>query len=114
MLDKAATFTFKVPEGHPEQGKKIEKAFDYKECQTLAEAQQVMTEKEWSLLDMVNDALKQNARSNAYQNALAPYRPSDVTPDDIKARMIRDYIRLGIPEETAKAQVESLLANIAK
>jgi hypothetical protein len=110
METKVASFTFKVPEGHPEQGKKIEKAFDYKLCNTLDEAQNVMTEKEWSLLDMVNDTLKANARSNAYQAALLPYRPSEVSADDIKERMIRDYIRLGIPEDTARKQVEALLA----
>jgi hypothetical protein len=41
---------------------------------------------------------------------LLPYRPSEVTPDEIKERMIRDYIRLGIPEDTARKQVEALLS----
>jgi hypothetical protein len=59
---------------------------------------------------MVNDNLKANARSNAYQAALLPYRPSEVSAEDIKERMIRDYIRLGIPEDTARKQVEALLA----
>jgi hypothetical protein len=54
--------------------------------------------------------LKANARSNAYQAALLPYRPSEVTPDEIKERMVRDYIRLGVPEDAARKQVDSLLA----
>lgn len=68
-----------------------------------------MTDKKLSLLEMVNDKLKANARSNAYQAALLPYRPSEVSPEDIKERMVRDYIRLGVPEAMARAQVEALL-----
>ena len=83
-------------------------------CDNENEAQNVVTEKKWSLVGMVNDILKANARSNAYQAALLPYRPSEVSPEDIKERMIRDYIRLGIPEDTARKQVEALLAaNVA-
>ena len=110
MLTKVGKFTFAVPEGHPQAGEKVEKPFDYKECEDDTEAQSAMAEKKWSLKTMVNDVLKANARSNAYQAALLPYRPSEVTPDEIKERMIRDYIRLGIPEDTARKQVEALLA----
>ena len=110
MKQLAAKFTFKVPEGHAEVGKKVEKSFDYQECENEQEAQEVMKKKEWKLVDMVNEALKANARSNAYQSALLPYKPSEVSPEDIKERMIRDYIRLGIPEDTARKQVEALLA----
>jgi hypothetical protein len=103
-------FTFKVPDGHPQAGEKVEKTFEYQECTSDAEAQKILEEKKWSLLEMVNDTLKANARSSAYQAALLPYRPSEVSPEDIKERMIRDFIRLGFPEDTARAQVESLLA----
>ncbi len=110
MEFKVGKFTFAIPEGHPEAGKKIEKAFDYRQCENDAEAQEVMTEKSWKLFDLVNDNLKQNARSTAYQAATLPYRASDVPAEDIKERMIRDFIRLGVSEEAARAQVESLLA----
>ena len=110
MKSLVGKFSFAVPDGHPQAGEKIEKAFDYKQVENIDEANSVMTEKKWSLVDMVNDNLKANARSNAYQAALLPYRPSEVTPEDIKERMIRDYIRLGIPEDTARKQVEALLA----
>jgi hypothetical protein len=76
----------------------------------LEEASAVIADKKWNVVDMVNDVIKANARSNAYQAALLPYRPSEVTPDEIKERMIRDYIRLGISEDTARKQVEALLA----
>jgi hypothetical protein len=109
MKNEIGKFTFKVPEGHEDAGKKIEKAFEFKVCDTLSEATEVMTDKKWSLLDMVNETLKANARSNAYQSALLPYRPSEVSQDDIVERMVRDYIRIGVSEETARKQVAALL-----
>lgn len=110
MKQDVGKFSFKIPEGHPETGKKIEKAFEFDILENDGEARTRMTEKKWSLLEMVNEAIKATARSNAYQNALAPYRPSEVSSEDIRERMIRDYIRLGIKEDVARAQVESLLA----
>ena len=110
MKELVGKFTFAVPEGHAEAGKKIEKSFDFKQCETTDEASAVIAEKKWNVVDMVNDNLKQNARSNAYQAALLPYRPSEVSAEDIRERMIRDYIRLGVSEEIARKQVEALLA----
>lgn len=107
---KVGKFSFKVPEGHPEAGKKIEKSFEYNEVATEAEANEVMTTKKWKLIDLVNDNLKTAARSNAYQAALMPYKPSEVSPEDIMERMVRDFIRLGIPEDIARKQVEGILA----
>lgn len=110
METKIAKFTFSVPDGHPEAGKKVEKGFEYQVCENLTEAEQVIVDKKWNVISMVNDTLKANARSNAYQAALLPYRPSEVSQDDIKERMIRDYIRLGVSEDAARKQVEALLA----
>lgn len=102
-------FTFKVPDGHAQAGEKIEKAFDFQECETVEEAEKVMADKKWSLRDMVNENLKASARSNAYQAALLPYRPSEVSAEEIQERMVRDYIRLGVSEEVARKQVAALL-----
>jgi hypothetical protein len=110
METKVGKFTFAIPEGHAQAGEKVEKTFEYQQVTTEAEATTVITDKKWSIVGMVNDNLKANARSNAYQAALLPYRPSEVSAEDIKERMIRDYIRLGIPEDTARKQVEALLA----
>jgi len=107
---KIAKFTFSVPEGHAQAGEKLEKSFEYTVCDNDAEAMTVIADKKWSIVGMTNDILKANARSNAYQAALLPYRPSEVSQDDIKERMIRDYIRLGVSEDTARKQVEALLA----
>ena len=106
-------FTFAVPDGHAQAGEKIEKSFDYQQVDNDTEASQVIADKKWSLVGLVNDNLKANARSNSYQAALLPYRPSEVSPDDIRERMIRDFIRLGVSEEIARAQVDALL-NAAK
>ncbi len=110
MQNKTGKFTFAIPDGHAQAGEKVEKTFEYKVCDNDTEAQQVIAEKKWSIVGMVNDNLKANARSNAYQAALLPYRPSEVSPEEIQERMVRDYIRLGIPEDTARKQVEALLA----
>lgn len=113
METKVGKFTFAIPEGHAQAGEKIEKTFDYQVCNTEAEANTVIADKKWSVVGMVNDVLKANARSNAYQAALLPYRPSEVSPEEIQERMVRDYIRLGVPEEMARKQVAALLAATA-
>lgn len=112
MQTKQGKFTFAIPDGHPQAGEKIEKTFEYQVCDNDTEAQKVLADKKWSLVGLVNDNLKANSRSNAYQAALLPYRPSEVSPDEIRERMIRDYIRLGIPEDVARKQVETLLATM--
>lgn len=111
MKQGLGKFTFSIPDGHPQAGEKLEKPFEYQVCETEAEAQSVIADKKWNVTAMVNDQLKSNARSNAYQAALLPYRPSEVSAEDIKERMVRDFIRLGVPEAAARAQVDALTAN---
>lgn len=120
MKQSVGKFSFAVPEGHSQAGEKIEKSFEFPVCETESEALQTIADKAaksdkaaetWSIVALVNDALKSNARSNAYQAALLPYRPSEVAPEDIKERMVRDYIRLGVSEDKARAQVDALLAS---
>jgi hypothetical protein len=112
MKDLTGKYKYKVPadSAHKDAGQQFEKSFDYSECETVEEAEKVASEKGWSLLEFVNDKLMNAARSSSYQNALAVYRPSEVPPDEIKARMVRDFIRLGLPEEVAKTQVDAILS----
>lgn len=110
MKTLVGKFTFAIPEGHAEAGTKVEKAFEYQNCDTLEEAETILSERKLSIVDMVNDKLKANARSNSYQAALLPYRPSEVSQDDIVERMVRDYIRLGKSEDTARKLVKAALA----
>jgi hypothetical protein len=110
MKNEVGKFSFSVPEGHQDAGKKIEKAFEYQVCENDTEASQVLADKKLSLAELVNDKLKSNARSNAYQAALLPYRPSEVSTEDIQERAIRDLIRLGMPEDAARNLVISSTA----
>lgn len=111
MKTNVAKFTFTVPDGHPQAGEKIEKAFEYQVCENQTEAEKILADKNLSIVEMVNDKLKANARSNAYQAALLPYRPSETTQEEIVERMVRDYIRIGIDESVARAQVAAMLAS---
>lgn len=113
MKDLTGKFKFKVPEDskHEDAGKSIEKTFEYVECESESEAIDYITKKEWNVTDMVNDKIKTNARSNAYQTSTLVYKPSEVSQEDIVERMVRDYVRLGFNEEVARAQVTSMLAN---
>lgn len=104
---------FTVPQDAPseaDRGKKVEKEFSFRQITTEAEAYKVIATKEWNLVELVNRKLKGDARSNAYQSLTLQYKPSTVSPEEIKERAIRDLMRIGIPEEMAKAQVEAMLA----
>ena len=110
MENLVGKFTFTIPEGHAEAGKQIEKPFEYAKVATQDEAEKILSEKKLSVVELVNDWLKKNARSNAYQSATLVYRPSEVPVEDIYERMTRDAIRTGMSEEQARAFVESLKA----
>lgn len=118
MRTDIAKFTFEVPDTHPQAGTKIEQTFKFEVCENDAEALAVLEEKasksekaalKWNIVALVNDALKSNARSNAYQAASLPYRPSEVPQEDIVERMVRDYIRMGKTEATARKLVAMAL-----
>lgn len=112
MQDLTGKYTMTVPTDstHPDAGKKLPKEYDYQQCESVEEAEKTAADKGWSLLGFVNEKLQALAKASAYQNALAVYKPSEATPDEIKSRMVRDFIRLGLSEEVAKAQVESILS----
>ena len=112
------TFSFRIPKTHAsydpsavgDDANKVTKEFSYPVCKDEAEALQAMQAKEWDIVEMVNDTLKANARSSAYQTALAAYSESTVSPEKIRERMIKDFIRSGLSEEQATAVVDSALA----
>lgn len=110
MKNQVGKFSFTVPEGHAQAGQTIEKGFEFAQAENDAEATQILTEKKISVVELVNDWLKKNARSNAYQAATLVYRPSEVPVEDIYERMRRDAIRTGMSEEQANAFIESLKA----
>jgi hypothetical protein len=110
METKVGKFTFTVPEGHPSEGEKVEKGFSFQVCQNEDEAKEVMEKRKLNITSMVNDNLKKLARSNAYQAAMLPYKPSEVSPEDIQERMVRDWIRMGKTEAQARKIVQAALA----
>lgn len=118
MKTQVGKFKFTVPsdavtpdgQPHPEAGKKLEKPYEYSQVETDDEANAILAKKEMTLQDIVNERLKENAKSSAYQSTLLLYKPSKVSEDDIVERMVRDYIRLGASEELARAQVKAVLA----
>lgn len=108
MNEKVGNFTFKVPEGHPEVGKKIEGTFPYTECVDEDEAlAELASRPKLTILSLVNEYLKTSGRANAYQAAVIPYRET-VSPEKVQDRMVKDMIRLGMSREAAQNQVSSL------
>lgn len=100
------------PEQAHRAGEKYKKEFSFAQVTSNDEAEKVCKSKEWTLVDFVNDALKSAARSSAYQSEASLYARSEVSAEDIKERMVRDYIRLGIPEDVARTTVNSMLAAV--
>jgi hypothetical protein len=115
MKTETGTFSFKYPENaEPEKAGTSENLpFKFAVCESDADVSKILAERKKTVLQLVNDWLKTNARSNAYQNAGLPYKPQTVSNEDIKERMVRDYMRLRIPEAMARQQVEALLAAMA-
>lgn len=112
MRSDTGKFKFTVPADAPaDAGKELELPYTFDIAESEDEALQVATEKKWSVLSLINDKLRTSAKSNAYQAQVAKYRPSEVSPDDIKERILRDFIRMGISEDIARKQVEALLAS---
>lgn len=103
------SFTFTIPDGHAQAGQEIEKDFTYTEVLTSDAALKLIEDKKWEVQKMVNKELKSNARSNAYQNSTAAYKPTKQTVDDLRATLIRTYIRLGLSEEVATAQADGVI-----
>lgn len=114
MIDKTATMKFKIPANseHPDAGKTLEGiVYEFEQCETAEEAQKLAEEKGWSLLDFVNETLQNTARQGKYQNQLALYMPKkELDPAALRATLIRTYIKAGLSEAVATAQVDSVLS----
>lgn len=107
-------FTFKVPEDHPlhkdDSGKVrvIKGEYDYVQCRNDVQAIATLKAEEWNITDMVNDELKGRARNNAHQKAFAGYKKSSVSLEQIRARLVLDMIRVGVPADKAEQTVAAL------
>ncbi len=113
LKEFSSTLSYTIPsEGVREEmkarsGEKIERNFLFGQVDSEAQANEVMAAKKWSVIDYVNGELKGNARSSCYQTTSALYKESKVTSEQIQERAIKDLIRLGVPEGTARATVEA-------
>ena len=114
MKTEKATFDYKVPATSPvesSRGTTVKGTeYEFRVCESDVDAEVVLKEKEWTLLELVNEKLKSAARANAYQTALAPHKPSQVSEEDIVERMVRDFIRVGVAEKLAREMVAQALA----
>ncbi len=109
------TFTFKIPKEHPdhldEKGevRQIEGSYAWLSCPTDKVAADTINDENKGKDDkdrltfrgLVNDVMQARARSNAYQKALAKYKPHTISDAAVRERVIRDMIRGGIPESVA-------------
>lgn len=114
MKDITGKMKFKIPADseHPDAGKTLDNVeYDYQQCETVVEAEVYAAEKGWTLLEFVNEAIKGNARQSKYQNQLALYMPKkELDPQALRATLIRTYIKAGLSEAVATAQVDSVLS----
>lgn len=86
--------------------------FEFKVFETLEEVQKEYSEKD--LIALANAQEKSNARAKEYQKVVEPYKPDPNTPEAIVERMVKDYQKLGLPEDVARQQVTAMLANVKK
>lgn len=116
MKNETASFDFTVPKDSPveaERGKKSEIPYSYVEVENVDEANKVCADKEWDFIGLVNAKLKASAKSNAYQAELAKHRVSTLSPEDMFESAVRQLIRMGIPEDVARKQLEGMKAAVA-
>lgn len=110
------TFDYKVPADSPvesERGQdKKDNPFSFRQVKTIDEANEVIKVKDWDLVEMVNKILKANARSNAYQAALAPHKVDNVDPEKVFESTVRNMVRQGIPESMARELLKNTLTAV--
>lgn len=106
------TYRFRVPlkSGHVDAGKQFDRDYKYPEAIDANEASGIAASEGWTLWGFVNEKLQNRAKSNSYQNALAAYQPTEMSAEDLRASLIRNFIRAGLSEEVAARQVDSILS----
>ena len=61
-------------------------------------------------VDAINTIRKNNARQNAYMNALAPYKPDTMTPEQRIELAVRNLVQAGVPETLARQSIAAMRA----
>jgi len=118
-------FTYKVPEKvRPGQedyiGKTLRQRFTFPQVSTEEQAKAIAEHKTaegakgWDFVSFVNEALRSAARATAYQALAADFKEVKMTFEEAKERQINGLVRMGVPRDLARSQVESLLAAVGK
>jgi hypothetical protein len=109
------SLTFTVPKNTQLEGATAgdeeEFKFNYRIVEDEAQANKVIAEKEWDLVELVNRKLKADARAAVYQRELNKHKPitTTKTPEQLRASLVRMYMAAGVSREVAIAQVDSVL-----
>jgi len=98
-------------------GNQSEHEFTYTIVENDEQANKVLTDKEWNLVELVNRKLKADARAAVYQRELNRHKPItlNVPVEDVKERMAKDFMRIfasmnaPITFEQAMVKVEETL-----
>ena len=110
------SLTFTVPKNTQYEGAtpgdESEHKFNYRIVENEEQANKVITEKEWDLVELVNRKLKGDARAAVYQRELNKHKPitTTKTPEQLRDSLIRMYIAAGVSRDVAVAQVDSVLS----
>jgi hypothetical protein len=116
------TLTFTTPKNTTMEGatpgEEKELSFTYRQVDSDELANAILEEKKWSIQELVNRKLSADARSARYQSELVKHKPItvNVSVDDIKTRMARDFQRIyasmgkNLSDEAALKMVEAQLS----
>lgn len=117
MVNKSDDYTVTVPADSPVvdmRGKKLTGKYEFQAVEESDDLDKVLESKEWTLADLINEKLQKLAYSRAVQAALAPHKPSKLSVDEAKEKMVRASMAQGVPEALARATVDSMFAQIQK
>lgn len=109
------SLTFTVPANTQLEGATVgeeqEHKFSFRIVEDREQADKIMAEKEWDLVELVNRKLKADARAAVYQRELNKHKPitTTKTPEQLRADLVKTYMRLGLSKEVAEKQIDSML-----
>jgi hypothetical protein len=104
MKNETANAKVVTAYGKPQPKDKQEYTFEYRVFESVEEA----TNAEFNFLELANEKEKANKRSAAYQEAIAWAKPDPNARETVKARMIKDLVKLGKTQAEAEALVASV------
>jgi hypothetical protein len=105
MRKATGKFTITIPKGFDgyqenptvENGGKIEREFEAEELETAEELSAYLNsgKEPRNILDLANAELTAKAKANAYQRAMAVYRPNELNEQETQNKLVMDFIRYG-------------------